>query len=63
MYLDPLTSFERVLYGVCTKRQEREVVKWCDVKDKCYIGVLTLKLIQWARTKELFISRNCWIAP
>ena len=28
----------------------------------CYIGVPTLKLIQAARTKEIFTSRNRWIA-
>ena len=28
----------------------------------CYICVPTLKLIQTARTKEIFTSRNRWIA-
>ena len=31
-------------------------------KKMCYIGVPTLKLIQAARTKEIFTSRNRWIA-
>ena len=31
-------------------------------KNICYIGVPTLKLIQAARTKEIFTSINRWIA-
>ena len=31
-------------------------------KKMCYTGVPTLKLIQAARTKEIFASRNRWIA-
>ena len=38
------------------KKQEREVLKQCGVKDICYIGVPTLKLIQAARTKVLLLA-------
>ena len=41
---------------VLYKRQEREVLEWCGVKDSCCIGVPTLKLIQAARTKEFLLA-------
>ena len=41
---------------VLYKRQEIGVLKLSDVKDTCYIGVPTLKLIQAARTKECLLA-------
>ena len=54
IWIRKLVLKEFCMLSVLYKRQEREFLKECGVKDICYIGVPTLKLIQAARTKVFY---------